>query len=78
MTLSITKLCQYAECHCAECLDLFIHMLNVVMLSDIMLSVVRLNVVMLSVVTPYFSQMRLKKVAVDKHSSLFGGSVGDG
>jgi len=51
------KLCHYAECHSAECLDLFIGMLNVIMLSAIrlnvvMLSVIRLNVVMLSVVAP--------------------------
>jgi hypothetical protein len=53
-TLSIMKLCHYAEWHCAECRDLYIAMLNVVMLSVIrlnvvMLSVIRLNVVMLSV-----------------------------
>ncbi len=47
MTLSIMKLCYYAECHCAECRDLFIGMLNVVILS-----VVRLNVVMQSVGVP--------------------------
>jgi hypothetical protein len=57
MTLSIMKLCHYAECHCAECRDLFIGMLNVVMLSVVrlnvvMLSVVRLNVVMQSVGVP--------------------------
>ncbi len=33
MTLSITKLCHYAEWHCAERQDLFIGMLNVVILS---------------------------------------------
>ncbi len=47
MTLSITKLCHYAECYCVDCRDLLIGMLNV-----IMLSAVRLNVVMLSVVEP--------------------------
>jgi hypothetical protein len=40
MTLSIAKLCHYAECR-----DLFIGMLNVVMVSVIMLSVIRLSVV---------------------------------
>jgi hypothetical protein len=34
------KLCQYAECLCAECRDLYIGMLNVVILSVVMLSVV--------------------------------------
>ncbi len=53
MTLSIAKLCHYAECHCAECRNLFIGMLNVVMLSVIRLSVVRLNVIMLSAVAPF-------------------------
>jgi hypothetical protein len=33
MTLSITKLYHYAECHCAECRDFLIGMLNVVRLS---------------------------------------------
>ncbi len=41
------KLCQYAECHCAERRDLFIGLLNVVVLI-----VVRLNVIMLSGVAP--------------------------
>jgi len=36
------KLCQYAECNCAERRDLFIGLLNVL----------RLNVIMLSVVVP--------------------------
>ncbi len=45
MTLSITKLCHYAEYHCAECRDLFIGMLNV-----FIITVIRLNVIMLSVV----------------------------
>ncbi len=53
MTLSITKLCPYAECYCAECRDLFIVMLSVIMLSVVVLSVAMLNVVMLSVVAPY-------------------------
>ncbi len=52
MTLSITKLCHYAEYHCAECRGLFIGMLNVIMLSVVMLSVVMLSVVMLGVVAP--------------------------
>ncbi len=47
MTLSITKLCYYADSHCAECRNLFIGMLNVVMLS-----VIRLNVFILSVMAP--------------------------
>ncbi len=33
MALRITKLCHYAECHCAERYHLFIVVLNVVMLS---------------------------------------------
>jgi hypothetical protein len=45
--------------------------LSVVMLSVVMLSVIMLNVVMLSVVAP------LKKLARDKHSSLFCCGVGD-
>ncbi len=50
-------LCHYAECHCAEFLDLFIGMLNVsmmgvIMQNVVMLGVVRQNVVMLSVVAP--------------------------
>ncbi len=52
MTLSITKLFHYAECHCAECRDLFIGMLNAIMLSVNMLSIIRVNVVRLSVVAP--------------------------
>ncbi len=40
MTLSITMLCYYAECHV-----LFIIMLNVIILSVAMLNVVILNVV---------------------------------
>jgi hypothetical protein len=47
MTLSITMLFYYAECHYAECYTFFTIKLNVVMLS-----VVLLNVVMLSVVAP--------------------------
>jgi len=39
MTLSITKLCHYAERHYAECHVLFTIMLSVVMLSVIMLNV---------------------------------------
>ncbi len=50
MTLSIMKLCHYAECHCAECRDLFVGMLNVIMLIVIRLNVVMLNVIMLNVV----------------------------
>jgi hypothetical protein len=45
-------LCRYAVCHCAECSELFIVMLNVIMLS------VMLNVVMLSVVAPFMIQVR--------------------
>jgi hypothetical protein len=48
MTLSITTLCHYIECLCAECRNLFMAMLNAIMLSVFML-----NVVMLSVVVPY-------------------------
>jgi hypothetical protein len=40
MTPTITTLCQYAECCCAEYHDLFIEMLNVIKHSIIMLSVV--------------------------------------
>ncbi len=40
MTLSVTILYHYVDCHYAECLDLFIDMLIVVMLNVIMLSVV--------------------------------------
>jgi hypothetical protein len=40
MTLSITKLCHYAERHYAECHVLFTIMLNVIMTSVIMMSVV--------------------------------------
>jgi hypothetical protein len=36
MTLSITKLWQYAECHCAEYCNLFISMLSVIRLNVIM------------------------------------------
>jgi hypothetical protein len=39
-TLSMTKLCRYAKCHCAEFRDLFIVMLNVFSLNVIMQSVV--------------------------------------
>jgi hypothetical protein len=39
----------YAECHCAECRDLFIVMRSVIMLIVVMLSVVMLSVVMLRV-----------------------------
>jgi len=53
MTLSITKLCHYAESYCAECRDLFIGMLSVVRLSVIRLSVARLDVVRLRVVAPF-------------------------
>ncbi len=53
MTLTIMKLCRYAECHCADYRNLFIGMLSVVRLSVIMLSVVMLNVVMLNVVAPW-------------------------
>jgi len=34
MTLSITKLCHYAECYCAECRDLFVGMLHFIMLGE--------------------------------------------
>jgi hypothetical protein len=54
----ITKLCHYAEWHCAECCNLFLGMLNVIMLSVVLLNVIRLNVVMLSVVAPF---LRLNK-----------------
>ncbi len=53
MTASITTFCikcHYDHCHCAECHNLFIVMLNVIMLSDIMLNVITLSDVMLSVV----------------------------
>jgi hypothetical protein len=40
MTLSITMLFNYAECHYAECHILFTIVLNVVMLCVIMISVV--------------------------------------
>jgi hypothetical protein len=50
MKLSITTLCHYAECVCAQCHILFIVMLNVIMLSVIMLSVIMLHVAMLRVV----------------------------
>ncbi len=39
MTLGITKLCHYAECHILFTITLNVIMLNVVMLSDIVLSV---------------------------------------
>ncbi len=45
LTLGITALCYYAECHI-----LFIALLNVILPSIIMLSVVMLNVIKLSVV----------------------------
>jgi hypothetical protein len=43
----------YAECHCAECRNLFVVMLNVIMVRAIMLRVVMLNVIVLSVVAPF-------------------------
>jgi hypothetical protein len=45
MTLSITTLSRYGECHCAECRILFIVMLNVIMLNVFMLNDVMLSVV---------------------------------
>jgi hypothetical protein len=45
MTLIVTMLYHYAECHCAEYPVLFIIMLNVIMLSVIMLSVIMLSAV---------------------------------
>ncbi len=50
MTLSIMKLCHYAECHCAEGCDLFFGMINVIILSVIRLNVIRLNVIRLNVI----------------------------
>jgi hypothetical protein len=52
LTLSIATPCQYAECCCSECHDLFIVMMNVIVLSVIILSGFMLNVVILSVVAP--------------------------
>jgi hypothetical protein len=46
MILSITTLCHYAECRCAEGHVLGIVMLNVIKLSVIMLSVIMLSVIM--------------------------------
>ncbi len=45
MTLNITTLCQYAECHIK-----FIVMVNVLLLSVIILNVAILSVILLSVV----------------------------
>jgi hypothetical protein len=64
--LSITKLCQYAECHV-----LFIAMLNVVMLCVVMLCVVMLCVVMLSVVVPSIDYIMNFKRPVVNAVSLF-------
>jgi len=50
MTLGITIICYNAECHYAECLDIFIVMLNVIMLSVVILNVIMLSVVMMNVV----------------------------
>jgi hypothetical protein len=50
MTLSVMRLCHYAERHCAECRDLFIGMLNVILLNVVLLSVIMLCVILLSVV----------------------------
>ncbi len=44
MTLKITMLCCYAECHNAECWISYVIMLKVITLSVIMLNVVMLNV----------------------------------
>ncbi len=56
-----------AECHCAECRNLFIGMLSVIRLNVVMLSVIRLNIVMLSVIR--LNGIRLSAVA-PKNSSL--------
>jgi hypothetical protein len=48
MTLSITTLNRYGECHSAECRVLFIVMLNVIILNVFMLNVIILNVFMLN------------------------------
>jgi hypothetical protein len=42
----------YAECHYAECRDLFIVLLNVIMLGVIILSVVMPRAVILSLIIP--------------------------
>ncbi len=51
-------------------------MLNVVMLNVVMLNGVMLNSVMASIVAPLFTET-LKKLASDKHPSLFRRSVSD-
>jgi hypothetical protein len=53
MTFSIMKLCNHADCRCAECHDILSVMLNVNVVSAVMLSVVMLNVFLLSVVAPW-------------------------
>jgi uncharacterized membrane protein YozB (DUF420 family) len=52
MTLSITLLCYYGECDCAERHILFTIIPNVIMLVAIMLNIIMLCLVMLSVVAP--------------------------
>jgi hypothetical protein len=64
MTLSITMLSYYAECHILftimlnvivlRVIMLSVIMLNVIMLNVVMLNVVMLSVVMVSVVTPFY------------------------
>ncbi len=75
MTLSIMKLFHYTECHCAECRDLLIGMLNVVMLSVVRLNIVRLNVIMLTVVAPQ-GHVTIGICARDSHHCTCLGHLG--
>jgi hypothetical protein len=53
MTLSITMINAYEECHDAKCLMLSVTIKPNIMLSFIMLSVVLQNVIMLNVAAPF-------------------------
>ncbi len=68
MTLSITKICHYAECRI-----LLIVMLSVIMLSVIMLSAGMLSVVMLSVVVPFFAAIinKLEYLSLSPLSNVY-------
>ncbi len=56
MTLSISILCDYAECRNLFTIVLNVVMLSAAMLNAVMLNVVLLNVVMLKVLTHFYHQ----------------------
>ncbi len=66
MTLIIMRLFHYAECHCAECRDLFIIVLNVVMLRVVQLNVVMLRVDQLNVVKLRVVQLNVVMLRVNQ------------